>query len=414
MKWRDYPQNVKVRLLTSFFIRALSSAVLPFMALFFAQEMNKLWAGVFLVIAVIVGFLSNLVGGYVSDRFQRKKILIISSAVSASMLLLMTISLLPEQNIITLFAIAFVLFTISSSMEYPTMDALIIDSTTSENRKAIYTADYWLSNLSMAIGTALGGLLYVKHQIELFSILTFVAICITIVYGIWLEDTKRELLEQKHTNLVMDVLHSYKVALQDRPFVKVVVGSMFIIAAELSLNSYIAVRLAESFDSLYIGGFEISGIRMLSILNIENMLLVVLLTFFISRFTDRFSKPKVIVIGLIIYGIGYSVVMSANIWYVLILFAFIATIGELIYSPIFNAEQANMMPADKRGSYAAFAIVGYSGADLISRSSIIVGTFLIPSMMSVYIGIIIMLGIIFIYTGIYRRKTVKVKMNSSF
>lgn len=42
MKWRDYPQNVKVRLLTSFFIRALSSAVLPFMALFFAQEMNKL------------------------------------------------------------------------------------------------------------------------------------------------------------------------------------------------------------------------------------------------------------------------------------------------------------------------------------------------------------------------------------
>lgn len=136
----------------------------------------------------------------------------------------------------------------------------------------------------MAIGTAIGGLLYVKHQVELFSILTFVAICITIVYGIWLEDTKRELLEQKHTNLMIDVLHNYKIALQDRPFVKVVIGSMCIIAAELSLNSYVAVRLAESFESLYIGGFEISGIRMLSILNIENMLLVVLLTFFISRF----------------------------------------------------------------------------------------------------------------------------------
>lgn len=407
MKWRDYPQNVKVRLLTSFFIRALSSAVIPFMALFFAQEMSKLWAGVFLVMTVIVGFLSNLVGGYVSDRFHRKKILIISSFVSACMLVLMTVSLLPEENIIVLFAVAFILFMISSSMEYPAMEALIIDSTTSKNRKAIYTADYWLSNLSMAIGTALGGLLYVKHQVELFSILTFVAICITIVYGIWLEDTKRELLEQKHTNLMIDVLHNYKIALQDRPFVKIVVGSMCIIAAELSLNSYVAVRLAESFESLYIGGFEISGIRMLSILNIENMLLVVLLTFFISRFTDQFSKSKVIVIGLIIYAIGYSVVMLANVWYVLVFFAFIATIGELIYSPIFNTEQANMMPADKRGSYAAFAIIGNSGADLISRSSIIVGTFLIPSMMSVYIGIIMMFGIVLIYTGIYRRKTVK-------
>lgn len=407
MKWRDYPQNVKVRLFTSFFIRVLSSAVIPFMALFFAQEMSKLWAGVFLVMTVIVGFLSNLVGGYVSDRFHRKKILIISSLISACMLVLMTVSLLPEKSIMVLFVVAFILFTISSSMEYPAMEALIIDSTTPKNRKAIYTADYWLSNLSMAIGTAIGGLLYVKHQVELFSILTFVAICITIVYGIWLEDTKRELLEQKHTNLMIDVLQNYKIALQDRPFVKVVIGSMCIIAAELSLNSYVAVRLAESFESLYIGGFEISGIRMLSILNIENMLLVVLLTFFISRFTDQFSKSKVIVVGLVIYALGYSIMMSANVWYVLVLFAFIATIGELIYSPIFNTEQANMMPADKRGSYAAFAIVGNSGADLISRSSIIVGTFLIPSMMSVYIGIIMILGIVLIYTGIYRRKTVK-------
>ncbi|MEK9199967.1 MFS transporter [Lysinibacillus halotolerans] len=407
MKWRDYPQNVKVRLFTSFFIRVLSSAVIPFMALFFAQEMSKLWAGVFLVMTVIVGFLSNLVGGYVSDRFHRKKILIISSLISACMLVLMTVSLLPEKSIMVLFVVAFILFTISSSMEYPAMEALIIDSTTPKNRKAIYTADYWLSNLSMAIGTAIGGLLYVKHQVELFSILTFVAICITIVYGIWLEDTKRELLEQKHTNLMIDVLHNYKIALQDRPFVKVVIGSMCIIAAELSLNSYVAVRLAESFESLYIGGFEISGIRMLSILNIENMLLVVLLTFFISRFTDQFSKSKVIVVGLVIYALGYSIMMSANVWYVLVLFAFIATIGELIYSPIFNTEQANMMPADKRGSYAAFAIVGNSGADLISRSSIIVGTFLIPSMMSIYIGIIMMFGIVLIYTGIYRRKTVK-------
>ena len=136
MKWRDYPQNVKVRLFTSFFIRVLSSAVIPFMALFFAQEMSKLWAGVFLVMTVIVGFLSNLVGGYVSDRFHRKKILIISSLISACMLVLMTVSLLPEKSIMVLFVVAFILFTISSSMEYPAMEALI-DSTTPKNRKAI-------------------------------------------------------------------------------------------------------------------------------------------------------------------------------------------------------------------------------------------------------------------------------------
>lgn len=399
MKWKDYPKNVKVRLLTSFFNRALSSSVLPFMALFFAQEWNKVWAGIFLVFTVIISFVFNLIGGYISDRFSRKKILIITSAITALMFLLMTISLLPEQNMTVLFALAYVLFMMTSSLEYPTMDALIIDSTTPENRKAIYTVDYWLVNLSMAIGTAMGGLLYVTHQIELFIVLTVVSVGIFIAYIIWLTDTERVLLKQKHRNVLVDVFHNYKIALQDGPFVKVVVGSMFIIAAELSLNSYISVRLAETFNPIYIGDFQLAGVRMLSILNVENMLLVVLLAFFVSRWTDRLSKKKVILFGLLIYGVGYAVVTSANIWYVLIFFNFIATIGELIYSPIVHAEQANMMPEDKRGSYAAFSNLGYTGGDLIARFSIIVGALLMPSLMSVYVGIIVLMGIILIYSG---------------
>lgn len=83
MKWRDFPPNVKVRLLTSFFQRALSSAVLPFMALFFAAEWNKVMAGIFLVLTVMISFIFNLIGGYISDRFNRKKILLVTSAITA-------------------------------------------------------------------------------------------------------------------------------------------------------------------------------------------------------------------------------------------------------------------------------------------------------------------------------------------
>ena len=199
-------------------------------------------------------------------------------------------------------------------------------------------------------------LLYVNYQIELFVLLTITSASLPIAYKIWLIDEHINRLEKQHHNLFVDVIQNYKVAFQDRPFVKVVVGSMFIFAAEFSLNSYIGVRLAETFKSVKIGDFEIVGVRMLSILNIENMLLVVCLTFFINKFTDRFSKQKVILIGLILYGIGYVTMTSANTWYILVLFGFIATMGELIYSPVRNAEQANMMPADKRGSYSAFLI----------------------------------------------------------
>jgi MFS transporter, DHA1 family, multidrug resistance protein B len=403
MKWKKLPRNIKVRMITSFFNRAVSSAVMPFMALFFAQEMNKIWAGAFLIITVVIGFFINLVGGYISDRVPRKKVLLTTSWLNALFFLIMTISLFPEKKWIMLFAGAYIGFIITSSLGRPAMHAIIIDSTTPENRKAVYALDYWLVNLSMAIGAALGGLLYLNHQTELFMMLTFTSAVIPIAYGIWLQDKFKNQLQKQHENVLIDLINNYRIAFRDSAFVKVVAGSTFIFAAEFSLNSYIGIRLAETFKAVNIGSFEIAGVRMLSILNIENMLLVVCFTFIINRCTDRLNKKNALLIGLILYGIGYVAVTSANTWYILIAFNLVATMGELIYSPIRNAEQANMIPSDKRGSYSAFSNLSFSGADLVARSTIIIGAFLMPSMMSVYIGFIVMLGTVLVYSGLFAR-----------
>jgi MFS transporter, DHA1 family, multidrug resistance protein B len=131
------------------------------------------------------------------------------------------------------------------------------------------------------------------------------------------------------------------------------------------------------------------------------MMLVVLFTFIVTKITDRFDKRKMLLAGLVIYSIGYTVVTSANVWYMLLLFNLVAILGELIYSPIANAEKANMMPDDKRGSYSAFSGITFNGADLIARTTIILGAFLVPSMMSVYIGIILTIGTLLLYSGLF-------------
>ncbi|PFK33198.1 MFS transporter [Bacillus cereus] len=404
MNWKEFEQNIKVRLITSFFNRAVTSAVMPFMALFFAQEINKVWAGLFLILTVMLSFFSNLIGGYISDRFQRKKILLLTSFSSTLMFLFMTLSLYPTDKLIWLFAIAYIGFIITSSLGRPSMQAIIIDSTTPENRKAVYTIDYWLMNLSMAIGAALGGYLYINHQQELFILLTCVSATVPIAYQIWLVAEVKECLEKRQGNIVFDLIQNYKIAIQDRAFLRVVIGSTCIFAAEFSLNSYIGVRLSETFNPISIGNFEIVGVRMLSILNIQNMLLVVCLTFIVNKFTDHLSGKKALLLGLVLYGVGYVAVTSSNTWYVLIIFNFIATVGELVYSPIRNAEQANMIPADKRGSYSAFVSLSDIGADLIARMTIIIGAFLVPTMMSVYIGMIVIIGAFFLYKGLFVRR----------
>ncbi|AOT00579.1 permease [Exiguobacterium sp. U13-1] len=411
MKWKEIPKPIKVRLITSFFNRAVSFSIMPFMALLFVRAFNEVIAGAFLIAMVFVSFITNLLGGYLADRFSRKRLLVTTSALTALTFITMTISLTFDWML--LFMVIYVVFSVTSNLGRPAMGAIIIDATTKENRQAVYALDYWLINLSIAIGTALGGWLYVSNQLLLFGILSFTSSVLPIAYYLFLDDTSRTWQRQKLRGVLTDIFTSYQLAWRDRPFVKVVFGSMCILAAEFSMGSYVAVRLADSFEPLSFAGWSINGVRMMSIINIENTLLVVTLTFIVQRLAKHLSPRRTLAVGLMLYTIGYVVVTSANSMTALMVFIFIATIGELLYSPVLNTQKANMMPADQRGAYSAFAGTSFAGADLLSRSTILVGTFLIPSMMSVYIGLILLTGFGLVYTSLFVKESVERERNVS-
>ncbi|WP_312193836.1 MFS transporter [Exiguobacterium sp.] len=411
MKWKEIPKPIKVRLITSFFNRAVSFSIMPFMALLFVKAFNEVIAGAFLIAMVFVSFITNLLGGYLADRFSRKRLLVTTSALTALTFITMAISLTLDWML--LFMVIYAVFSMTSNLGRPAMGAIIIDATTKENRQAVYALDYWLINLSIAIGTALGGWLYVSNQLLLFWILSFTSSVLPIAYYLFLDDTPRTWQRQKLRGVITDIFTSYQLAWRDRPFVKVVFGSMCILAAEFSMGSYVAVRLADSFEPLSFAGWSINGVRMMSIINIENTLLVVTLTFVVQQLAKRLSPRRTLAAGLMLYTIGYVVVTSANSMTALMLFIFIATIGELLYSPVLNTQKANMMPADQRGAYSAFAGTSFAGADLLSRSTILVGTFLIPSMMSVYLGLILLTGFGLIYTSLFVKESVERQRNVS-
>lgn len=411
MKWKEIPKPIKVRLITSFFNRAVSFSIMPFMALLFVKAFNEVIAGAFLIVMVFVSFITNLLGGYLADRFSRKRLLVTTSTLTALTFITMTISLTLDWML--LFMVIYAVFSVTSNLGRPAMGAIIIDATTKENRQAVYALDYWLINLSIAIGTALGGWLYVSNQLLLFWILSFTSSVLPIAYYLFLDDTPRTWQRQKLRGVITDIFTSYQLAWRDRPFVKVVFGSMCILAAEFSMGSYVAVRLADSFEPLSFAGWSINGVRMMSIINIENTLLVVTLTFVVQRLAKRLSPRRTLAAGLMLYTIGYVVVTSANSMTALMLFIFIATIGELLYSPVLNTQKANMMPADQRGAYSAFAGTSFAGADLLSRSTILVGTFLIPSMMSVYLGLILLTGFGLVYTSLFVKESVERQRNVS-
>jgi MFS family permease len=399
--FKELPANIKVRLFTSFYTRIVSVSVMPFMALFFSDRLGKVFAGTFLLTTTLVSFIFRLWGGYIADRTRRKKILVASSIASTVVMGLMTACLLPSMDFIYAFAALYMIWSIVSSMGGPAMNALIIDSTDEENRKRVYVISYWLDNISISVGIALGGLMYKNHRLELFEMLTIALAITTIIYILFLKDDQVNLLERVHVNPFRDILSNYATAIQDKKYFKYVIGLIFFFSAEFAVYNYIGVRLKETFQTVSLLGVQIDGVRMMSTITIENTLVVISMTFLISSLMEKISKPKAYLIGIISYGIGYAFLNVVNTWYGVLLFGLLAVVGELTCVPIHLTEQAKLIPDDKRASYMAFGSLSFSGGEMLGRFGIVVGAYLISPMMAVYTGCIVAAGALLIGSSFY-------------
>lgn len=405
MKFKDFPSNVKLRIICGFFDHTASMSVMPFMVLYIADELGKVTSGLLMSFNVIFNVICGLFGGYFADRFSRKGQLIAGQLLFALLLISMAFFIHPAIHMPWLVALSFILTSVSSAMIFPSLEALIIDSTDEENRKAVYVTTYWTNNLATAIGTAIGGLFYKEHRLLLFILIILIMLINTGLFKKYLIDpTQHRARRVVHTHWFRDLLSNYAVALRDTRFVCFTLAAVFIFSAEFALTNYIGVRLHEVFKPFDIFGFHIDGVRMMSILLIENTVLVVSITFLVAKLTEKRNQVAVLLLGTLMYTGGYGLAHHLTTWYLLMLVILIATIGELMQTPIISVFQAKLMPEDKRASYIAFSSLGYSGAGLVASSGLIIGTVLNSVMMSVYVIVLGWIGMLLLYFSIHAKR----------
>lgn len=392
MKLYNLPQNVHIRLWGSFLNRCVSSAIIPFVVIYLSSQINKSFAGLFLAGIVILNFISNLIGGYLCDRLPRKKLLIVTSYLECLFLLVLWYSVINSEIIIFMFSYS--LFSILSALRRPPLAALIQDAITPEIKHVVYRLDYWLINLSIAIGTTLGGILYSNHKNMLFAALFLSSFILTIVYQMYIID-KATIEKKKHKRMILDVFFLYKDVIEDKKYVTLIFGIMLLASVELTHLSYVSVRLSEEFNSLSLNNIVIDGVRMFAFLSLMNTLLIVILSLPIGKYFEGLKVIFSLKVGLMFYSIGYIFLMFSNNFVILIIFTFVAAIGEMIYAPIKNAEKLSLIPPGKRGSYQAFSTLGLTGADLISKIILMISVILNPCIIALIISIILLIGSIF-------------------
>ncbi|HDE0385816.1 TPA: MFS transporter [Staphylococcus aureus] len=409
--------TLKVRLISNFLQLIITTAFIPFIALYLTDMLNQSIVGIYLVVLVILKFPLSIISGYIIEIFPKKSLVLIYQLTMVVMLVLMGIFSSNQLWQIICFCIAYAIFTIVWGLQFPVMDTLIMDAITEDVEHYIYKMSYWITNLSVAIGALLGGLIYGHSMLILFLVAACIFLIVLVILYIWLPEDQNQSVrtvanaqtpfyQQFH---ILKVLRSYKSVLKDRNYMLMISGFSILMMGEFSTSSYIAIRLKNQFETISIGPYDITGAKMLAILLMTNTIGVIVLTYFISKVVLKIDFKIALVFGLLFYIVGYSGITYLNQFSLLILFMMIATIGEIVYSPIFEEQRFKIIPEDKRETYSAFHALGIHMSETLARLGIVLGVFLTSLQMGLCMFILLVMGALLLVTGVFRgRKKVSI------
>lgn len=395
MGFWDMHRNIKIRIITSFLTRTVGTMIFPFMAIYFSVKLGSVLAGALLLINVIASLVIGLYGGYIADRLGRKKVMVTGQVIQVVAIACMGIANSEYVDSPWLTFLFMLVHSLGSGVMNPATEAMLIDVSTPENRKMMYSINYWAINLSIAIGAIFGGLLFEKYRFQLFMLLTAVSIVTLYLITVYMEEVYVSQKRTEKTHVLKEMADNYKVVMKDRAFIIFCIASVCTLSLEFQLNNYIGVRLQKEFETIqfaFANGwtFDLTGIRMMSWISAENTVLVVLCSALMLKLMNRFDDQKVFYKGVLVYTIGYAVLGFSNVLWILLVAGLFQTIGEMMYVPIRQSIMADMVRDDARSSYMAINSMVFQLAKMLGALGIMIGSF-IPS-----IG----MGVLYFFIGV--------------
>lgn len=253
----------------------------------------------------MINFPISLISGHIIERLPKKTLTLSYQFILSLMLVIMAISISQHTFKIILFCIAYAIFSITIGMQQPIMDTIIMDAITPEVEQYIYKISYWLTNIAVAFGALIGGLMYGAHKSMLFFIAFVIYIMVFIALIVWLPKDLN-IVTQSHTHHANEkqfsmgqILKSYKPAFKDTTYLLLIIGFSILTMGELSASSYISVRLKREFDPMILFSLHINGVKMYSLLLMTNTIIVIIFTYFISKIVMRMNVKTALLIGII-------------------------------------------------------------------------------------------------------------------
>lgn len=347
--YHDYPSQFWLLMTASFIDMMGGSLIFPFFSLFFTQKFNVSLAQVGGVLAVwaTAGLVGRTLGGALTDRVGRKRMVIFGLVFSALSSLIL--AFVDDFRLVFLAAGVAGIF---SSMGGPAYHAMIADLLPGEKITDGYGISRVVGNVAFAIGPAIGGLLADINFVLLFVLDAVSSVITALFVARYLSESRTEAAAQEteHQSL-LEVLGGYARVLTDTTLLAMIVlGALVgLVYWQWYFSVPVFMRDVHGMPAQYYGW-------MMSMAGV----IVIVFQLAITRKLRGVGQHWVMAAGSVLFGIGFGMFGFISAYAMFLLASTVITFGEMVLFPTQQAIVARLAPEALRGRYIAAAGLAFA------------------------------------------------------
>ncbi|MFP4545474.1 MAG: MDR family MFS transporter [Methanomassiliicoccales archaeon] len=336
--YKEFDRRIWVLFFSQLTVATGFSVVLPFLAIYFHEGMGvpmSLVGTVFLVGASMVA-LGSVIGGEVSDRVGRRKVMLLAIGSRAVAFTLVALVIMTDPNFLAISALVVVSWLVGSLYE-PAANAMIADVVEPGKRMETFGFLRVGANIGWGLGPMLGGFLAAASYSSLFLLTAVTCAISAVMVALWINESIGG--TSVKARFTLSDLASVR---KDRVFTLFCLTSLVLFLAISQMSSTFSV-----FAKGTVGLAEVQIGYLYSI----NGGMVALLQIPAARAMSRFRITRMLILGALVYAGGYFLVGFAEGFALLAMCMITITAAEIMVSPSSMNLVANLSPDESRGRY---------------------------------------------------------------
>lgn len=339
--YNEFPRKFWAVVAVSFIDRVGGTLLFPFFSLYITQKFNvgMTQAGVILGMFSLFGLFGGMLGGALTDRFGRKKLIIFGLVFSA----LTTLSLGLVNTFNALYPLA-VMIGLLSDIAGPAHNAMLADMLPEKQRQEGFGILRVAGNLAWLIGPTIGGFIANRSYFALFVIDAVVSSVVALLFFLMIPETRPQGRAEEATASVLDSFKGYFQVVRDMPFMAFLTAGILMGLVYQQMYNSLSVYLRDVHQINPQGyGFLLT----------TSAITVVIFQFTVTRLI-KFRPPFLMMaLGTLFYMLGFSMFGFVQPYWLFLAAMVVITLGEMIIMPTTQALAANFAPEDMRGRYMA-------------------------------------------------------------